>query len=71
MKRTESIKLIDIYGQLADLKEIDYKNSLVITALIEILVEKGLIERTQVIEKAQELDLTQEQNIAYRKIQMQ
>ncbi len=71
MKRTESIKLIDIYGQLADLKEIDYKNSLVITALIEILVEKGLIERAQVIEKAQELDLAQEQNIAYRKIQMQ
>ena len=36
---------INIIGQLADLKDTDYKNTLAITALIEIFIKKGLFTR--------------------------
>lgn len=36
---------IDIIGQLADLKDMDYKNTLAITVLIDLFVEKGLFTR--------------------------
>ncbi len=47
---------IDIYGKLGDLKEIDYRNTLAIATLIELLVEKGLITRQEFSQKAQSLD---------------
>ncbi len=71
MNRSNNMKLFEIYSQLADLKEVDYKNTLVITALIEILVEKGVIERSEVIEKAHDLDLDHELDIERRKIHTQ
>lgn len=46
----------DIIGQLADLKEIDYKNTLAITCVIELLIEKGLLNRHEVAEKAEFLE---------------
>ncbi len=48
---------VDIIAQLADLKEVDYKNTLVVTALVELLVEKGILERKDVIQKARQLDV--------------
>lgn len=48
---------VDIIAQLADLKEVDYKNTLVVTALVELLVEKGILERQDVIQKARQLDV--------------
>ncbi|MDF2548118.1 MAG: hypothetical protein K0R93_3016 [Anaerosolibacter sp.] len=47
---------IDIYAQLGDLKEVDYRNTLAIATLIEILHEKGLITRREFSQKAQQLD---------------
>jgi hypothetical protein len=47
---------VDLFAQLADLKEVDYKNTLVITAVVELLVEKGILERRDVIQKTKQLD---------------
>lgn len=47
---------VDLYATLADMKEVDYKNSLAITALIDLLVEKGLITRAEIATKAMRLD---------------
>lgn len=53
---------LDIMTQLADLKEIDYKNTLAIVSIIELLIEKNIINRTDITKKAQFLDnLTVEQ----------
>jgi hypothetical protein len=57
MKRfTKRPAEVDLYAQLADLKEVDYKNTLIITAVVELLVEKGILTRRDVIEKARQLD---------------
>jgi hypothetical protein len=48
---------VDMIAQLADLKEVDYKNTLVLTALVELLVEKGVLARNEVIQKARQLDV--------------
>jgi len=47
---------VNILAQLADMKEIDYKNMLIITALIELLIEKGVMSRQEILMKAQALD---------------
>jgi hypothetical protein len=47
---------VDVIAQLADLKEVDYKNTLVLTALVELLVEKGILDRKEVIQKARQLN---------------
>ena len=58
MKQFQSIsKEVDIIAQLADLKEVDYKNMLVLTALIELLIDKGIISRKEVLQKTNLLDL--------------
>jgi hypothetical protein len=51
-----SIKGIDIIGEIADLKEIDYKNTLAIVSIIELLIEKKIISRNDLAKKAQFLD---------------
>jgi hypothetical protein len=47
---------VDIIGEIADLKEIDYKNTLAIVSIIELLIEKKIISRTDIIKKASFLD---------------
>ncbi|HAZ38046.1 MAG TPA: hypothetical protein DDX02_06400 [Clostridiaceae bacterium] len=47
---------IDILYQISNLKEIDYKNTLAITGIIEILIEKNIITRSEFIKKINELD---------------
>jgi hypothetical protein len=47
---------IDLYATLADMKDVDYKNTLAITALIDLLIAKGLITRDEVAATAQRLD---------------
>lgn len=47
---------VDILYQISNLKEIDYKNTLVLTSLVEILIEKGVITRKELINKSKELD---------------
>ncbi|MCC2684117.1 MAG: hypothetical protein K0R75_1016 [Paenibacillaceae bacterium] len=47
---------VDLIGQLADLKEDHYKNILVLSALIDLLIEKGIVTREELTCKALELD---------------
>jgi hypothetical protein len=47
---------VEMYAQLADLKQVDYQNTLVITALVELLVEKGLLTRKDVLDKVKQLE---------------
>lgn len=47
---------LEIMGQIADLKDVDYRNTLAISVLIELLIEQGLFTRQQFTEKAQELE---------------
>jgi len=54
---------IDIYAQLSDMKMIDYKNTLAIVSLIEVLKEKGIIDENDVSLKARVLDSLAEGNI--------
>ncbi|MEW9671694.1 hypothetical protein [Ammoniphilus sp. 3BR4] len=48
---------VKIIAQISDLKEVDYKNTLVITAIVELLVEKGILSRQELLRKAQELEV--------------
>lgn len=54
---------VELIGQIADLKEIDYRNTLAIAALIELLIEKGLITKNDFTQKARELELSTEAEI--------
>lgn len=54
---------IDLYATLADMKESDYKNTLAITALIDLLIGKGLITREEIAERAQQLDAAGEKSL--------
>jgi hypothetical protein len=47
---------VDVLYQIANLKEIDYKNTLIITSLVELLIEKKIITRKELIQKAESLD---------------
>lgn len=47
---------VDILGEIADLKEIDYKNTLAIVSIIELLIEKKIITKNDITKKARFLD---------------
>ncbi|ABR46266.1 hypothetical protein Amet_0023 [Alkaliphilus metalliredigens QYMF] len=50
------MKQIDIVNQLSNLKEVDYRNTLAIATLIELLIENDIITRKAFAEKSYELD---------------
>ncbi len=50
------LNILDIAGQLADLKDVDYRNTLAIAALIELLIEKGLFTRQEFMKKSLEME---------------
>ncbi|EOD00536.1 hypothetical protein [Caldisalinibacter kiritimatiensis] len=47
---------IDVFAEIGDLKEIDYRNTLAIASIIEVLVDKGIIDRNDIAKKARLLD---------------
>lgn len=47
---------IDMIGKIADLKDTDYKNTLAITVLIDLFIEKGLFTREDFAHKSWELE---------------
>ncbi|SFL45750.1 hypothetical protein [Pelosinus propionicus] len=47
---------INVIGQIADLKDTDYKNTLAITVLIDLLIDKKIFTREEFARKARELD---------------
>ena len=50
------VSTIDIMGQFADLKDTDYKNTLAITVLIDLFIEKGFFTREDFAQKSWELE---------------
>jgi hypothetical protein len=47
---------VNIVGQLADLKEDQYRLTLALSTLMELLIEKGLITDEDIARKAHEVD---------------
>lgn len=56
---------IDILSQIVNLKEDDYKNTLLLTGIIEVLVEKNIISKKDLIEKVREIDTSANTNISH------
>ncbi|MCC7571407.1 hypothetical protein KO465_08835 [Candidatus Micrarchaeota archaeon] len=56
---------VDMVSQLGDMKEIDYRNTLAIASLIELLIDKGILDRHEIAKKARLLDDMTAQEIAY------
>ncbi|MED1783291.1 hypothetical protein P4V43_15820 [Brevibacillus fortis] len=50
------MKEVHLIAKLADLQEVDYHNTLVLHALIELLVAKGLLTHDELTAKMNELD---------------
>lgn len=55
---------IDIIATISDMKMVDYKNTLALASLIEVLIEKGVIGRNDVALKAQQLELNARKDIS-------
>lgn len=60
MKARETVNL---YATLADMKDVDYKTTLAITALLDLLIEKGVITREEMAARAQLLDAAGEKSL--------
>lgn len=57
MHRSPSLmEQIDLVAKLADLKDQHYRNTLVLTAVLELLTEKGLLTEQEIRTKATELE---------------
>ncbi|KQL46872.1 hypothetical protein [Brevibacillus choshinensis] len=50
------MKEVNLIAKLADLQEVDYQNTLVLHAMIELMVAKGLFTRDELTSKMSELD---------------
>jgi hypothetical protein len=47
---------INLYARLADMKAVDYRNTVALAALIDLLVEKGLLTRDELARAAARLN---------------
>lgn len=63
MRKQRLPEEVNLAAQIADLKETDYHNTLILTALIELLIEKGVFTRDELVSKAQFLDRDLEEQI--------
>jgi hypothetical protein len=50
------LSALEIAGHIADLKDTDYKNTLAVAVLVELLVDKGVFTREEFALKARELE---------------
>jgi hypothetical protein len=50
------LEQVDYIGKLADLKEQHYQNTLILSAVLELLLEKGLLTHQDIETKAAQLD---------------
>lgn len=58
---------LEVIGQIADLKDVDDKTNLLLAALIELLAEKGIIEKNELRAKAAAMDFISELEILAQK----
>jgi hypothetical protein len=54
--RLSPMSEVNMMASLADLKEVDYKNTLLLTALIDLLLEKDVLTQMDLAKKIQQLD---------------
>ncbi|MCX7883422.1 MAG: hypothetical protein N2448_00045 [Caloramator sp.] len=47
---------VDILYQISNLKEMDYKNLLILSGIIELLISKNIISRQELINKIKKLN---------------
>jgi len=47
---------VEFGARLADMQEVDYRNTLAIASLIELLIERGLLDADELRRKSLELD---------------
>lgn len=52
-----AMDLVHIAAKLGDLKDEHYRNTLALSTVIELLIDKGLLTREEVSSKAEELNL--------------
>lgn len=48
---------INVIGKLADLKEEHYRNLLVLSGIVELLIEKGILSEQELHSKLTDLDM--------------
>jgi hypothetical protein len=51
-----SLDIVHMMAKLGDMKDEHYRNTLAISTIIELLVDKGIITREELAIKAEELD---------------
>ncbi|UFJ40414.1 hypothetical protein LOK74_20650 [Brevibacillus humidisoli] len=56
MKRYSPLQEINLAAKLADLRDADYHNTLLLDALIELLIEKNVLSHEELHAKARHLD---------------
>lgn len=56
---------VDMIGKLADLKEQHYRNSLLLSALLELILEKGILSLTEIETKITQLDTAFNSELMY------
>jgi len=56
MRNRAVTEILDFNFILSNMKETDYKNTLAVTALIELLTDKGVITKKDFSAKAQEIE---------------
>ncbi|MTI48747.1 hypothetical protein [Sporosalibacterium faouarense] len=59
---------LEILAKLGDMKEVDYRNTLALASIIEVLVDKGVINRRDIATKAKELDSMSIEDIRLRRM---
>ena len=47
---------VELGAHIADMQEVNYRNTLAIASLIELLVDKGMIEAADLLRKSRDLD---------------
>lgn len=51
-----TLSALEIAGHIADLKDTDYRNTLAVAVLVELLIEKDVFTREEFALKARELE---------------
>ncbi len=61
------MKDLDVISQLSKLKDTDYRNTLAIATLIELLIEKGVVTKQEFSVKSYQLDNMSLEDLKIRK----
>ncbi len=54
--RRSVMEEVNLIAKIADLQETDYQNTLILHAMIELLIQKGLITKDELVTQARSID---------------